>query len=108
MHSMHNMRNMHKASILLVLCHTDPPWRQLDTHTQMQVLDASASKLVDGGQIDGRMTATLTYPSGGSGSSSSSGGSAGTLAAGAVGIMEADLRHEGLWPTTHFIATGTK
>lgn len=69
-----------------------------------RVLDAAASKLVDGRQIDGRMTATLTYPCG----SSSSSGSAGALAAGAVGVMEADLRHEGLWPTTHFIATGTK
>lgn len=63
-----------------------------------QVQEAAASKLLDGGQIDGRMTATLTYPS----------GSGSTLAAGAIGRMEADLRHEGLWPTTHFIATGSK
>jgi hypothetical protein len=66
-----------------------------------QVQEAEASKLVDNGQIDGRMTATLTYP----GSSSSS---AGSLAAGAEGRMEADLRHDGLWPVTKFVATGTQ
>jgi hypothetical protein len=66
-----------------------------------QVQGAEASKLVDNGQIDGRMTATVTYP----GSSSSR---AGSLAAGAVGRMEADLRHDGLWPITQFVATGTQ
>lgn len=65
-----------------------------------QVQEAEASKLVDNGQIDGRMTATLSYPASACGS--------GSLTAGAVGHMEADLRHDGLWPVTHFIATGTK
>jgi hypothetical protein len=67
----------------------------------LQVQQAEASKLLDNGQIDGRMTATLSYPVGSSSSSSS-------VAAGAVGRMEADLRHDGLWPVTKFVATGTK
>jgi len=66
----------------------------------LQVETAAASKLLDNGQIDGRMTATLSYPAATCSKAS--------LAAGAVGTMEADLRHEGLWPVTHFIATGTK
>ena len=66
----------------------------------LQVKEAAASKLVDNGQIDGRMTATLTYPASACGK--------GSLAAGAVGRIEADLRHEGLWPTTVFTAVGTK
>jgi hypothetical protein len=66
---------------------------------QSQVQEAAASKLLDGGQIDGRMTATLSYPASNCSSS---------MAAGAVGRMEADLRHDGLWPVTHFIATGSK
>lgn len=65
----------------------------------LQVQQAAASKLLDDGQIDGRMTATLSYPAGSCSSS---------LAAGAVGHMEADLRHDGLWPVTKFVATGTK
>lgn len=66
----------------------------------MQVQKAAASKLLDSGQIDGRMTATVTYPAPGRAQSS--------LAVGAVGQMEADLRHDGLWPATEFIAVGTK
>jgi hypothetical protein len=61
-----------------------------------------AGKLMDGGAVDGRMQATLTYPSGSSSSSSS-----GVLGAAAVGKLEADLRHKGLWPRTRFVATGT-
>jgi hypothetical protein len=57
---------------------------------------------MDGGAVDGRMQATLAYPTS-SISSSALGG-----AAAAVGKLEADLRHKGLWPSTQFVATGTQ
>uniref|UniRef100_A0A383VUP1 D-xylose 1-dehydrogenase (NADP(+), D-xylono-1,5-lactone-forming) n=2 Tax=Tetradesmus obliquus TaxID=3088 RepID=A0A383VUP1_TETOB len=67
------------------------------------VTSATAGKLMDGGAVDGRMQATLAYPKGSSSSSSSSS----ALGAAAVGKLEADLRHKGLWPRTRFVATGT-
>jgi hypothetical protein len=66
------------------------------------VTSAAASKLLDGGLIDGCISATLSYPGGSSGADGSA------LAAGAVGRLQADLRHPGLWPSTLFAATGTK
>jgi len=39
--------------------------------SQPQVVRATAEKLVDDGQVDGRMTAQLRYPSSGKGKSSS-------------------------------------
>lgn len=70
-----------------------------------RVVDARASKLVDGGRVDGRMTATLSYPASGA---KGSGGGGGVLGAATVGRLAADLRHDGLWPRTRFAAVGTK
>lgn len=66
-----------------------------------KVVTAQASKLMDEGRVDGRMTAVLSYPLG-------CGGSSGVLGAAAVGRLEADLKHSGLWPRTRFTAVGTK
>jgi hypothetical protein len=85
--------------IFSALC---PLYTPSGAHNNAQVESAAASKLMDGGAIDGRMTATLSFPS------SSSSSSSGVLAAGAVGRMQADLRHEGWWPSTLFSAVGTK
>ncbi|KAF8060547.1 D-xylose 1-dehydrogenase NADP(+) 2 [Scenedesmus sp. PABB004] len=65
------------------------------------VTAAQASKLMDGGLVDGAMAATLAYPR-------PRRGGGGALGAGAVGRLEADLRHPGLWPRTRFVARGTK
>ncbi|KAF6253993.1 hypothetical protein COO60DRAFT_364191 [Scenedesmus sp. NREL 46B-D3] len=65
------------------------------------VTSATAGNLMDAGAVDGRMQASLSYPAGSCGSS-------GVLGAAAVGHLEADLRHKGLWPRTRFIATGTQ
>lgn len=61
-----------------------------------KVISATAEKLCDDGRVDGRMTASISYPA------------AGSAAAGAVGRLEADLRHGGLWPQTRFTAVGTR
>ena len=74
---------------------------QLKLHCLSFIILLPAGKLMDGGAVDGRMQATLAYPKGSSSSSSSA------LGAAAVGKLEADLRHKGLWPRTRFVATGT-
>jgi predicted dehydrogenase len=61
-----------------------------------KVVSATAGKLVDNGRVDGHMTAVISYPA-----------SCGA-AVGAVGKLEADLRHGGLWPQTRFTAVGTR